>query len=229
MVGQERHILITLQVEDTPLREVLDLIANQTSLNFSYSSRLINDQDPVTLQVKEGSLDKVLELVFEGRRVRFEIVERQIVLKRARRLKVDMETTMITRGNENSSMQFTISGYVKDLRTDEVLIGATISIPGGLVGTISNNYGFYSLTLKREVEQLFCSYVGYRLMVIKSIGRDNQTIHFTMEKEVARALPNLGLSGTQGREATIADLISWGAVWYPSALSLTALSRAGWK
>ena len=114
LVGQERHILITLQVEDTPLREVLDLIENQTNLNFSYSSRLINDQDPVTLQVKEGSLDKVLELVFEGRRVRFEIVERQIVLKRARRLKVDMETTMITRGNENSSMQFTISGYVKD-------------------------------------------------------------------------------------------------------------------
>ena len=67
--------------------------------------------------------------------------------------------------------KFTISGYVKDSRTGEVLIGATISIPGGVEGTITNNYGFYSLTLRREVEELFCSYVGYRLMVIALKGR----------------------------------------------------------
>ena len=197
LVGQERHILITLQVEDTPLREVLDLIENQTNLSFSYRSRLINEQEPVTLQVKEGSLDKVLELLFEGRKVRFEIVERQIVLKRARRLKVDMEANMITQGNETSQVRFTISGYVKDLRTGEVLIGATISIPGGLEGTITNNYGFYSLTLKKKVEQIFCSYVGYRLMAIDLVGKENQTIHFTMEKEVAWLSEVTIISGEQ--------------------------------
>ncbi len=83
-------------------------------------------------------------------------------------------------------VRFTISGYVKDALSGEVLIGATVTIPGGAQGTITNNYGFYSLTLKQEVEELICSYVGYRQIVIPVNGADNQTLHFTMEKEVAR-------------------------------------------
>jgi hypothetical protein len=37
---------------------------------------------------------------------------------------------MVSAGEEQNPVQFTISGYVKDARTGEVLIGATITIPG---------------------------------------------------------------------------------------------------
>ena len=41
----------------------------------------------------------------------------------------------------------TISGYVKDAQTGEVLIGATVFIEETEVGLVTNEYGFYSLTI----------------------------------------------------------------------------------
>ncbi len=186
LAGQVSTVPITIQVDSVPLRNVLNLIEDQTKLSFSYSSRLIDDSDIVTLHVNRETLDNVLERLFGEQKIRFEVVERQIVLKKARRLRVGVGATVSSPGLEEAQVQFTISGYVKDSRTGEVLIGATISIPGGLEGTITNNYGFYSLTLKKEVKQLFCSYVGYRLMTMALSGKASQTIHFTMDKEVSR-------------------------------------------
>jgi len=197
MPGQDQDKLVTLQVTKMPLREVLDLVEEQTDLSFSYSSRLFDDQEPVSLRLIRVTLDSALTMLFTDRKVRFEVVERQIVLRRARRLRIDVEASVVSPGPDDAPVQFTISGYVKDSRSGEVLIGATISIPGGLEGTVTNNYGFYSLTLKQEVEKLLCSYIGYKYIVIPLNGRNNQVVHFTMEKEVARLSEVTIYSGEQ--------------------------------
>ena len=59
------------------------------------------------------------------------------------------------------SQQYTLSGYVKDAKTGEFLIGATIFVEGELKGTSSNVYGFYSLTLKTGETNVKYSYIGY--------------------------------------------------------------------
>ena len=43
--------------------------------------------------------------------------------------------------------QVTISGYIKDASNGEDLIGATVYVKQLGQGTITNVYGFYSLTL----------------------------------------------------------------------------------
>jgi hypothetical protein len=57
---------------------------------------------------------------------------------------------------------YTLSGNVKDENTGESLIGAVISVkqPKG-TGTYSNEYGFYSLTLKKGTYDVIVSYIGY--------------------------------------------------------------------
>ena len=57
--------------------------------------------------------------------------------------------------------RFTISGYVKEKGSEELLIGASIALPVLKTGTISNNYGFYSITLKEGNYELLVSYIGY--------------------------------------------------------------------
>ncbi len=195
--GQERESPVTLQVEKRPIREVMDLIEGQTGLSFSYNTRLMDDQVPVSLHATGISLEAALDSLFSGRKIRFEVVERQIVLKRARHVKVDVEASLNETVPGNELVQFTISGFVKDSMNGELLIGATISIPGGMDGTISNEYGFYSLTLTKEVEQLRCSYVGYRQMVIPLRRMENRTIHFSMEKEVSALAEVVIYSGDQ--------------------------------
>ena len=55
----------------------------------------------------------------------------------------------------------TISGYVKDAATGEVLIGANVYDLKTLQGTASNRYGFFSLTLPADSVFLRVSFVGY--------------------------------------------------------------------
>lgn len=57
--------------------------------------------------------------------------------------------------------KYTISGYVKEAGSGELLIGATIYIPSLKTGTATNAYGFYSITIESDTFQLIVSYVGY--------------------------------------------------------------------
>jgi len=60
------------------------------------------------------------------------------------------------------AQSFTLSGYVKDSATGETLIGASIRNLEGTLGTVTNSYGFFSLSVPNENTQLICSYIGYQ-------------------------------------------------------------------
>ena len=55
-----------------------------------------------------------------------------------------------------------MSGYVKDYSNGEELIGVTVFIKELGTGTISNHYGFYSVTLPQGSYNLVFSYVGFQ-------------------------------------------------------------------
>jgi outer membrane receptor protein involved in Fe transport len=58
--------------------------------------------------------------------------------------------------------KFTVSGYVKEKGSQEQLFGVNVSIKGKPIGTSTNVYGFYSITLPENSEiNLVYSYVGY--------------------------------------------------------------------
>jgi hypothetical protein len=59
------------------------------------------------------------------------------------------------------AQSYTVSGYLRDAESSETLIGGTILEPAERRGTLSNNYGFYSLTLPAGTYQLVFSYIGY--------------------------------------------------------------------
>ena len=62
--------------------------------------------------------------------------------------------------------KYTISGYIKDARNGETLIGATIAVKDKVKGISSNQFGFYSLTLTEGDYELIGSYVGFQPMLI---------------------------------------------------------------
>ncbi|MEN8192702.1 MAG: TonB-dependent receptor plug domain-containing protein [Bacteroidota bacterium] len=61
------------------------------------------------------------------------------------------------------SQQITINGYIQNIQTGERLQYANIFEPNMRLGTTSNNYGFYSLTLPQTQDSIsiIISYVGY--------------------------------------------------------------------
>jgi hypothetical protein len=70
----------------------------------------------------------------------------------------------------------TINGYVTDTLTGEKLVGASIYISSQQYGTITNNYGFYSLSIKsRDTIVVTVSYVGY-MSKKKTIQKSNANL-----------------------------------------------------
>lgn len=85
-----------------------------------------------------------------------------------------------------SQNKYTISGYIRDAETREELIGASILIKELSTGAITNEYGFFSLTLPAGNYTFFFSYVSYK-SITKSIFLD-KSINMEIELEVANRL-----------------------------------------
>jgi hypothetical protein len=64
--------------------------------------------------------------------------------------------------DQNKSGNVTVSGYVTNRDTREPVAGVTIYIQKLSSGTITNEYGFYTLTLPRGIHLLQFSFIGMR-------------------------------------------------------------------
>jgi hypothetical protein len=64
--------------------------------------------------------------------------------------------------DKNKAGNVTISGYITNKETKEPVSGVTIFIQKLTLGTISNEYGYYTLTLPRGIHLLQFSFIGMR-------------------------------------------------------------------
>ena len=71
--------------------------------------------------------------------------------------------------------RFTLNGYIKDSLSGEVVSGASIKINGKSRGILSNQFGFYSLTLEPGTYVLSFSHVSYQVQSISVSLTGNQT------------------------------------------------------
>jgi len=71
------------------------------------------------------------------------------------------------------AQNITISGYLEDAASGEKLIAANVYDSNSAKGTISNNFGFYSLTIPVGKVSLDFSYIGYTSQnIILDISED---------------------------------------------------------
>lgn len=85
--------------------------------------------------------------------------------------------------NAKAQDKFTISGYAKDAKNGESLIGVTVYKKNSQIGTSTNEYGFYSLTLPKGLDTVVFSFVGYKTIVTPINLTANQTLSFELAEE----------------------------------------------
>ncbi len=76
--------------------------------------------------------------------------------------------------------RFTVSGYAKDARNGETMIGATILVKGQTKGVSTNQFGFYSLTLNEGDYTLVCSYAGFQSSSIDIRLSEDKQLNFEL-------------------------------------------------
>ena len=92
----------------------------------------------------------------------------------------------------NAQSKVTISGYIKDAKNGEGLIGATVQIKELKTGSATNTFGFYSLTVPAGQYSVIFSYVGYV----------NQEMKIDLRQDVRQNI-ELKSSEIQGQEITV--------------------------
>ncbi|MEM7298446.1 MAG: carboxypeptidase-like regulatory domain-containing protein, partial [Bacteroidota bacterium] len=123
-----------------PLLEVIDSLQNDFQIAYS-PDKLANSE----IRIKRGStLRDLLTQLNQKKILSYSIEGNQIVI-----------IPYVWRS-------YTINGILKDVETGEHIIGAAIQVVGTSLGTITNGYGYYSLTLKEGDYQLAFSHIGYK-------------------------------------------------------------------
>ncbi|MFH2094772.1 MAG: TonB-dependent receptor [Bacteroidota bacterium] len=163
---------ISLNFRQKPATEVLSYISNEYNIQFMYSNNLISDSLLVSVRAKRKTLDIVLWQMFRNYPVTFSVVENQVVLCRK-------ETG--TNTGDMQKKRYTVSGFVRDMQTGENLMGTSVYIKEFQAGTISNEYGFYSLTLPEGHYTLVFSFIGFSDVVVPVELNKNLNITTAME------------------------------------------------
>ena len=70
---------------------------------------------------------------------------------------------------------FTISGYVQDSDSKELIIGASVIVQELKIGTITNSYGFFSLTLNE----------GNYNLNFQNLGYENESLNLILDKNIS--------------------------------------------
>ena len=83
-------------------------------------------------------------------------------------------------------MQYTISGCIQDAKNGETLIGSTILVKELTQGTVSNPYGFYSITLPAGSYTLKYSFVGFEDLVLNFELKSNQQKNVVLTPDVSQ-------------------------------------------
>jgi hypothetical protein len=92
-------------------------------------------------------------------------------------------SSVIALADSNAVLRHSISGYIKDAANGEELIGATILIKELGVGTVTNTYGFYSISIIPGDYTLVYSFVGFTPVEKKVTLKQNITLSIELKEQ----------------------------------------------
>ena len=162
---------LSLSIENSTVKDVLGAIEEQSEFYFMYSSKVINADRVVSVDVDNEKIDDVLNSLFYGTEVEYTIKDRIIVLATPDLLNEEIFI---------EPQQGSVSGNVID-RSGKPLPGVTVIIKGTTTGTVTDIDGFYSIPDVPEDAELKFSFVGMKTQEIL-VGNQAQ-INITMEED----------------------------------------------
>ncbi len=81
-----------------------------------------------------------------------------------------------------SQEKFTLSGTISEQSSNETLIGVNVIFPEIGKGVVTNEYGFYSITLPQGIYKLQVSYLGFKDIVQEIELNENQKLNFQLRE-----------------------------------------------
>ncbi len=164
-----RNKKITIDFKNIRLKEALQRLEAASGVNFSYSESLVDVKRQVNRGFKRAKLQYILTELFKNTAIDFTQVGNQYVLRQ--------KTTA-------SAMPATLklNGFVKDQANGEDLVGVSVYVKSQNTGTVTNNYGYFVLTLAPGAYTISIDYLGYQSKTFDINLAEDSRMNFHLEE-----------------------------------------------
>jgi hypothetical protein len=152
----------------------LDIISRKTGYNFTYDSRLINQEKKTLMDFSKTRLNVILNSILKNDSLVFSVIDKYIIIAHAeKRISQPADLTI----KETSRY---ITGKIVDEETSEPLPFAALALKNTTRGTVTNNNGNFGMRINPEFfnDTISVSYLGYikREIPVKNSFGNNLTI-----------------------------------------------------
>ena len=173
--------LISINLQNTTIRHLLDSVSAQKGFLFSYDSELLNDTTKVNIDADSATIEEIIKLVTHGKPVDLVRKKRHIIIKEATK----------------SEFQ-SIEGSVK--HRNQPLIAASVYLKNSFRGVITNDDGEFVLKVPDHSlnDTLVVSHLGYnpKFIPLQSIEKGQVEIRLQAHSVI---LEEVIVSGASAR------------------------------
>ncbi|MDR3142451.1 MAG: TonB-dependent receptor [Tannerellaceae bacterium] len=184
LYAQEQRVTVNLQ--NASLKEVFNLIEEQTTYRFSYRNIMIDSLRNISIFQPDASVQSVLDKALEGRNLVYSIVSAKsiVIADRQKSLPEDVGVKKITGRVEGEN--------------GELIIGASVVIDGTATGTVTDMNGNYFLENVPADATLVFSYLGMKPRKLRIAGKTNINVRLEEDAISLDEVVSIGY-GTQSK------------------------------
>lgn len=199
-------IKINISVKDQPLLNVLELAFKNTGLTYSADKQkniFITKGLVVQAELPQGFFTAVKDSSKDSLFVNSSINLDDSLIK-PQNATLENKLYIIGEEGANTAGGITVAGYIRDAKTGEPVIGASVYIEKPRIGVFTDQYGYYSITLPKGRHILIIQSIGMydtkRQILVKGSGKMNietQAEIMTLKRVIVSAEKASNVKGLQ--------------------------------
>ena len=185
-------VTVSLSLQDVKIESVFRELEKSTGYNFVFTNKELRDVPSVGVTSDNNSLYNVLLSLAKQTNLTFKQVDYNIHVKRAKVTAASLK--------EVQAADITVTGTVTD-KNGEALPGASISVRGTSMGTVTDLDGKYTLTVP-EGSTLVFSYIGYTSQSVQITTQSTINISLADDQSSLDEVVVLGYGTVQKSDLT---------------------------
>ena len=193
--------LLSINAKNKPVKEVFAEIEKKTEYIFFYSNDIVDVNRRVSVDVKNGTIETVLDQIFRSTDNSYEIKDRQIFIVKPEKSAAKKSESARQQPGTNR-----ITGTVTDAKGNP-LAGVNVIVKGTTIGVSSNIDGTYVIDVPLHASLVY-SYIGYLNQEITPGAESICNIVLNEDNRVMEEVVVVGF-GQQKKESVIGAIQSF--------------------
>lgn len=153
---------LDINMSNTSIRDLIGYIEEKSEFVFLYRNEDFNVNKKVAVNLRNASINQILDEALRGENVVYDVYERQVVIRKAS-------------DAVNSQQKKEISGTVRDV-SGAPIPGVSIVVKGTSQGALSDMEGKFKFTIPGDAKLLVFSFVGMKSQEVPLNGQSQITV-----------------------------------------------------